>query len=129
MFVALIKAEEKICLVVNDDGQSISGWETKKAALSTFEDAYNENHARSHEASMSACLHFIQFQPRVWETQGEEELEERLLGPGPWHVTNMRAVSGSFRGIEYKRLEALKVYEEAFSPDLVKQILQSCQSF
>jgi len=43
----------------------IHGFESETDGIRYFEDAYNRNHSRSYEASMSACLNRIFFQPSI----------------------------------------------------------------
>lgn len=47
---------------------AICGWRTETEAVRHFEDGYNRYHARSYEASMSACINWMMINPKVHTT-------------------------------------------------------------
>lgn len=56
MYIALIKAKDKIYILANYD-YSVATFRTECGGVNFFEKTYNDNHDRGYEASMSACLH------------------------------------------------------------------------
>lgn len=58
---------------------AILGWDSLDRARYYFEEGYQQKHRQNYEGSMSACINFIQFQPRIVEFADLADLEARLL--------------------------------------------------
>lgn len=66
-FVCIVKTHEVIGLMLfqDGDGWTIRGFDSLGDGLRFFEAAYNANHFRGYEASMSALINGITFQPSI----------------------------------------------------------------
>ena len=65
IIVLKFDSHEYVMLTGVGGGVAVHAFPTETAARAYFEDAYSRNHCRSYEASMSACVHYILFQPRI----------------------------------------------------------------
>lgn len=65
LFATMIKGEgEDRYLMAEKDG-AVVVTEVESQAIGGIEDAYNRSHNRGYEASMSACVHFMFFNPVI----------------------------------------------------------------
>ena len=120
LYVSVVKVEDKFWMAWK--GKAIVGFESEKAGLAYYEDAYKAAHARSHEGSMSACVNFIFLQPSIVGFKNEEAIKKVLKmdkdgGVCPAHLSN-----GLVRmdGVECnKKAEAL--WEKGAKPHLIKE--------
>jgi hypothetical protein len=119
MIICLFKFDDKIYLLANEESKCIQGFKSVKAGLAYFEDAYHANHARSYEASMSACVNFIMFQPSIVQIKSYKELKEKIVDEKNFAVFELRNVAGWMVGIS-TRPEAEKYWEEGTVPALVE---------
>lgn len=120
-FVALIKTEQHISFMTNDG--VIQGWTSLQKALDYWTGGYNRKHRSSYEGSMSACIHYISFQPRVIQVPGDTE-EERLeflksQVDLPASLMTFSNVSGRMQGVPLSAEKGLALYETGTSPDLM----------
>jgi len=65
----------------------LKGWRTLREGMAYFERAYHVNHRRGYEASMSACINYIQLQPKIVGFANIKELELKLLPVVPENPT------------------------------------------
>lgn len=70
LWVVFIRADDRYWLLAQnhseDEGRSsVCAFPSEKAATDHFEAAYNRNHDRGYEASMSACINYMTYQPSV----------------------------------------------------------------
>lgn len=118
-YLALIKDSKDNVYIVLNDNKSINGFTSLKQGCKAFEDAYNANHSRSHEASMSACLHFIQFQPKI-TAKPVIEADLPAIAIDPPRATELTSISGRFIGLQIKP-EYHHLYETGVSPKLIEE--------
>lgn len=81
-FVAILSTGDNFWLMLSresDKSFAILGWEDVNRGLYYFQEGYRQKHRQSYEGSMSACINFIQFQPRIVEFADMADLEARLL--------------------------------------------------
>lgn len=121
--VSILKTTEGYFLLLNRDDAtkvvSIRGWKSLRDAISYYEDGYNAGHNRSHEASMSACINFIQFQPRIIQFPTLDDLVKGLdLTPNEKPLT-IRSISGCYLVLKLKSELAEPIYEKGFEPKLI----------
>jgi hypothetical protein len=119
--IVTILADNKIYLMMND--KTVQGFDTVNEAINHFEVGYNNNHARGYEASMSACLNFIQFSPSIHEW--EHENLTPLVDEGVIELDNFRgyslsSVSGRMLGAICTGENALTFHESGITPKLIK---------
>ena len=111
LWVVFIRADDRYWLLSGksseDNGRtSVMAFESEQAALDRFEAAYNRNHDRGYEASMSACLNYITYQPSVvgpiddkWQFVSKKparswKFNELISGDGKMHTHQLSHVSG-----------------------------------
>ena len=82
-----------------DSENNLQGSENKDIARTCFP-SYKRNHGRSHESSMSACIHWMSFKPKMFRFQDLNEVKKHLDGD---RVKNYRNVSGSISAIPLKK--------------------------
>ena len=120
-FVAVLKTSEGYFLILNKKGDELTilGWQSLKEAIDYFEDGYDNNHRRGHEASMSACINYIQFQPRILSFDTLQELSDKLQIKGGKIGTRINSISGSYNVLKLKDELIEPLYDEAVSPKLI----------
>jgi hypothetical protein len=118
MIICLVKFDDKIFVMADADNQCIQGFKTIKNGLRFFEDAYNENHARSYEASMSACVNYIYFQPSIVYVKSYDELKKKIVDEKDFKVYDLRCVAGFMVGIS-TRPTAKEYWEKGHKPKLI----------
>jgi hypothetical protein len=96
----------------------IQGFETLKEAKDYFLESYGDAHYRSFEGSMSACVHFMQFQPHIVRFESIEDVKNRIAAEEP-HIFSMTSIAGRMLGISCRK-EAYKIWEESESAPLIK---------
>lgn len=118
--VVLLRYSGKIFLMTNRDG-SVSGFASVKEAQDSFEEGYNRNHRRGYEASMSACVHFIFFEPKVLELKDESiETLKEIVGEGPYSNCSLVTVAGRMTGIELPE-DRWHLHEKAIRVGLIDE--------
>lgn len=118
--VAIFKTTEGYFLLLNHEDKvfTIRGWKSVNEALSYFELAFERAHNRGYEPSMSACINFIQFQPRVVTFAGLQDMIQKLgLTPNE-KPYRLHSISGSYDVLPLKAELAAVVYETGKTPDL-----------
>ena len=121
VFVAIFHSNSKyyLLLSVDDNTCSIQGWVSLPKALSYFEDGYNQCHSRSYESSMSACINFIQFQPKIVSFDGLDDMIKKLdLQDNPTPL-RLSSISGSYTVLKLKTELAESLYDNGFGPKLI----------
>ena len=86
-------------------------------AVRDIEDSYNRNHGRGYEASMSACVHSIMFQPTIVQIPNDvSTLIEMFDGLSVYRINN---VSGSYYGRRLKQEVAEVLLKTEIRPRLI----------
>mgnify|MGYP006919316780 CR=1 FL=1 len=130
MFISLVhkRAEdgepEQAFIVAHegDDGTvCVSGSETLEDAQKNWSEPYNRNHMRSYEGSMSACVHFIMFQPTIHKLRDMDELNELVVNvDGMAEPISLSCVAGrvmAFPGTA----KALEAWNSGVSAELINE--------
>jgi len=117
--VSLLKTrndgKEQIWLLANEDG-SVCGFNSAPEGANYYEDVYRRNHSRGFEASMSACLNFIAFEPSIVSLP-MEELKELVKMPCTLH--KLSHVSGFVSAIPTIKTKSLKYWKKGYHPRLI----------
>jgi hypothetical protein len=125
-YVAVMKTTEGYFLMLTQDTQSkirsILGWKSLGDATRYFEDGYNENHRRGYEASMSACMNYIQFQPRILEFNGLQDMIDKLRLTAGEKAMRLHSISGSYEVMKLDSVLAEPIYKNAVNPKLISGI-------
>jgi predicted ATPase len=119
MYIALILAEEKVYILATNDFNVLAFTSLEKA-ISYFEDSYNCNHNRGYEASMSACLNFITYQPSVIKVENIEDIKNSVAAVEPKCV-QLSHVSGFIKCIT-TRDKAIELWNKGKKPSLIKKV-------
>ena len=123
-------APKKICCIVQAENKygllatppkrggnwTISGFESVKQGLAYWEAQYKQFHLRSYEASMSACIFFISFQPSIVKltlTEITALIEDKV-------IQNWWMVAGGVDVIPLKQT-AKTVWKAGQKPTLIKE--------
>lgn len=130
MFISLVHKsaedeEPEQAFVVAFEGEDgvvcVCGYETLKKAQESWSTTYNRKHAQNYEGSMSACIHFIMFQPSIHELRDMEELNELIKNvDGMAEPVSLSCVAGSvmaFPGTD----AAMKAWESGVSAELINE--------
>lgn len=105
--------------ITTDHRGIISAFVSEKNGLDAYENMYMEWHNRSHEASMSACLGHMTFQPSIVKVSGVDEIK-KIVGDEP-HIFDLRHVSGYMTGLKIPDPEVGKKYwDKGAKPKLIK---------
>lgn len=113
-YIALIKKDSDTYIMLNKDN-SVTGFSSLRKGLDFFENGYNSNHRRGYEASMSAALHHITFQPRIVEIEDNKLME--YVGENP-SLYQLSHVSGFYKGV--KLLPKFNsMYKNGVAPKLI----------
>lgn len=121
-YVAVMKTIEGYFLMLNrgkDNVRSILGWKDIRSALNYFEDGYNENHRRGYEPSMSACINFITFKPRILEFNGLQDMIDKLKLVAGEKVMTLRSISGNYEVMRLDSILAEPLYDQGVTPKLI----------
>jgi hypothetical protein len=115
-WVCLINTHKAIGLLMNMDDKVayIYGFKSKKEGLRYFEDAYNRNHDMSYEASMSACINHIFFQPSIVSLTIEE-----IKAIGPQKLLRLSHISGFMTILSLPRKAAKPIWDAGAKPKLI----------
>lgn len=81
LYLALLKSDDKVYLMLNPETTPpcILGFSSRRKGLAYFENAFANAHARSHVASMSACIYVIHFQPCIIEVPDLDYIEKNII--------------------------------------------------
>ncbi len=116
-YMALIEAENKIWLMLTDDN-AIRAFRTEREALAHFEDAYQGAHARGYEASMSACINWMYFQPSIIHASLEDVKHEIIAVDA--HAFTLRSIAGSIDAANTQP-KAREWFEKGMKPRLIHE--------
>jgi hypothetical protein len=110
IYVAIIETPVATVLLSDEKG-TISLFKSQKEGLICFESNYKARHQLGYEASISAAINFIQFNPTIIGFKNTDELEAALLpnfkNKGA-EVLTLQSISGSITGVQLERTEALE---------------------
>lgn len=106
--VVMLRNSKDELFVLMSDKTHIQGFESISSAINCF--GYTDNHARSHEASMSACVHFVMFQPKAIPVSSKSDMDEILGGP-PYRSFYLTNVSGRYYGMLAQGEKARQIYD------------------
>lgn len=116
-YITLFKFQNQIYAACDEQGR-ISACEDKQVVLDSFEKPYMANHGRGYEASMSACYHFIFFQPKVVFIQGMQSLQDVIVQP--FSIATCRTVAGVMVGATCAGPGSEALYESGTTPRLIQ---------
>jgi hypothetical protein len=99
--ICIVLADGKYYLLLDDKNKGIAGFKSVRSAVRQQEGIYNERHARSYEASMSACIGAISFQLSFLKSPGIPAIRQALFGgesADGISAVSVRNNSGGFTG-------------------------------
>ncbi len=115
--INFIKSGDRYYLM--SDGGAINAFKTKEEAQDCF--GYKEYHQRDHTWSASACVHWMQYSPVIYEIDSVEDIQEKFLkGQKKFQSYQLGSIAGRVGGIEIESLElAKKRYSEGETVELI----------
>ena len=116
IYIVLFECDNRLCIMA-DNENSIMAFETLEKGLNYFESAYNRKHSLGYEASMSACISFMQYRPSVIMVDGLDEIRDRIADVEP-HLIQFSGLSGRMKGIT-TRPEAKEYFDKGSVPKLI----------
>ena len=101
MFATLVKTSDGIFLVCNGGDASVQADESEAALVRMWESMYHQAHGRGFERSMSACVHFLFFQPSVIQFEDTDDLLSFIENEdGKVMPYSLSSVAGSLSGFK-----------------------------
>lgn len=122
--VVLVEAGDDYYVQVSERDHSVVGFDTVEAGVSSIELAYERNHARGYEASMSACVNWIYYHRAVVALKSVDHLRKKLLPDVPdseLKLFTLSHVSGFMTGIMADKTKARRAWKTAAKPRLISQ--------
>lgn len=118
-YAMLLKTSEGHFLAASNKG-AINAEERPGKITKMIENSYDRNHQRGYEASMSACIHMIFFNPQeVAIPDDVEELKKMVhLDEGLYYLNN---VSGGYHGWKVRPEFVEKLTGDAKEPRLISE--------
>jgi hypothetical protein len=107
-----------------DQTTNVRAFDNRQEALNYFENGYRRNHARGYEASMSACLNFISFQPKVHafdEPDITSLIAKGVIDLETFKAYSIRDVSGHMLGALCTGQTAKEWHDSGTTPNLIRQ--------
>lgn len=118
-YVVLVETSQGTLMLSDDDGL-IAGFETEQAALAMFEDGYNSKHRQSYEGSMSACVNWLLFRPKVVPITGVNDLLQRFFLSEKTQAVRLGSVAGFMTGLLCDR-DVKAIWDAGVGPRLISQ--------
>ncbi len=114
----LVKSAGKIYILADKDG--LTAWLSEHDAINYWEVPYHRATRHSHLKSMSACIHYIQFEPRVIGFNDIESLKEsELIKPqGQHYLLQLSGEAGACTALLCTGKKAKQIYAKGRIPSL-----------
>lgn len=116
--VSIIESDGKYYLLLVRENNSILAYPNVAEGVRTFEDAYNAKHDQSYEASMSAALHHIFYQPSVINVPTQQEVADAVFDG---RATEIRSIAGAFIGALLKDEIGKQWWDKGIKPRLISR--------
>lgn len=116
-YVCIVKAGDVsgVMLLKDETGYNVHGFKSEAEGLRYFEDSYNRAHSRGYEASMSACINSITFQPSIVPLS----LEEITANASEMKAVTVHNVSGRMTLLPLVAEAADRFWESGSKPRLI----------
>lgn len=112
----IVEVDKKFILMTDKDGV-VSGFESERQGCESFERAYDRGHSRGYEGSMSACLHFVFYQPSIVYFANTEAVKKILKEPIV--LISSWSAAGSMYGLQCKVKETKAIWNKGTKPKLI----------
>lgn len=123
-YVAVIKTQDEgvnhYYILLTADGP-MQGWSTQARALAYFTDGYNNGHRRSYEASMSAVVHWLMFQPSIIELADASVVRGWLPDPNKPESFSLWSVAGGIHGLRLDPKPGARLWDTGTKPALITE--------
>lgn len=116
MFSTIIQHESRYYLVCDRTG-GISVKDTSKEVIDELEGMYSSSHSNGREASASAAIHYMQFQPQVVEIPST--IPEVVVMLDSMSLFTLRCVAGVYTGMRLKPEVATELLKKAVRVKLI----------
>lgn len=106
------------------EGSQVVAWQDLETGLEYFEAGYRHAHERSHQSSMSACIHWLCFHPSIVVMHDLEDIKDRIIGEpdpkeGGYPRVKVFSVAGIMEGFKCQGKDAAKLWEQGVKPSLM----------
>lgn len=118
IFIAMIKTSEAMYVLLNRD-HSVAGFHTAEEGLLSFENIYQRAHKRSYEASMSACINWMQMQPSIIAIQDPEVIRTWVDDSENMQMQSVAGIAGHFLGLRLNTEKATPAWDMGAKPKLI----------
>ena len=108
---------QKDYVLMSEEGK-LTAFQSLQQARDYFEIAYDKRHGSTYERSMSACIHYIFFEPRVINVKSKKEL--KTLVAKPPQSLSWWTVAGGMEGLLLDRKKGAALYKKATRVRLIK---------
>lgn len=119
LFIVVVNFDHDFYVKQADDGSAIQGWKSEADACHYFTAAYDQRHRRGHEPSMSACLHWLMFQPAVVKIKHVNDIRRWLPTSKTPTSYELSTVAGGMRGLLLDRVRGRRVWQRGTRPALI----------
>lgn len=120
LFATMIKGKGGDRYLMAEKDGAVVACQGESEAVRAIEDAYNRSHNRGYEASMSACVHSLFFNPVIVPVpESIEELKELVdLEAG---LFSLRQVSGHYYGWKLRPEAVTELLKKEIKPRLISE--------
>jgi len=118
-YIALIKADNNIIVMVNRSDNSIQAFHTEQEGTNHFEEMYNNNHARDYTSSMSALINNMSFRPSIVGVESLDEVINNILSDPP-KLLKLQNVSGMMKGVSTRK-GAEEYWDKGVKPQMISR--------
>lgn len=116
--ITLFKTDDKVYIHCDNKGAILAS-NNPNESISDIENTYNAMHYRNYESSMSACIHYMFFQPRITIVKDLDEIKNHIAAKEP-RIVSLHHISGHAYGITCLP-EAISYWDNAINPRLISE--------
>jgi hypothetical protein len=113
----MYRSEGRLYLGSDKDGV-LCGYPSLEDAVSSVEKQYEERHKRSYESSMSTCIFWIFYSPKVVQVASLDDIRDRVIDMKKAAVHTCRNVSGAITGVLCTGPHAAELYNSGIESRL-----------
>jgi predicted ATPase len=119
MIVCLVKADNKIYLLADEESKCIQGFKSVQDGLDYFEKGWREALDRGGSWPASAMINFMTYEPSIIKIKSYKELKEKIVNEKKMHGVQLSHDSG-FMVVLETRKSARKYWEKGAKPQLME---------
>lgn len=120
LFATMIKGEGQDRYLMAEKDGAVVVTQVKSVAIDGIEESYNRAHNRGYEASMSACIHFLFFNPVIVPIPDAIE-EVKSLIDFEAGLFSLGHISGYYHGWKLKPEAVTELLKKEIKPRLISE--------